>query len=230
MDRRDFLKGLAGLGLGTTAVAVGATDAKATPLPKGLSDVTFMRPASLFEPVLFGPGSATDFPLNILGFGEGQWKTTASRVLNSMDGMVVEGGEGEPWVHVPTFSVCASGKTPPECRADYWKKLNELAGDFLLNCGLGKSYLDSREAAVKWATSCFPEGKRKMVFSEHKGTVIGFNAFCRCSLVMPVRCEFEAFPDPTTGGFFGWADIGLAVLDTSVLTFAVINGSRRNKK
>lgn len=60
--------------------------------------------------------------------------------------------------------------------------------------------------------------------------VIGFDMTVNDSLVMPIRKEFEAHDDPTLlrvqkAGFFGWAEIGFACLDSRMMGLGVIDRS-----
>lgn len=60
--------------------------------------------------------------------------------------------------------------------------------------------------------------------------VIGFDLSVNDSLVMPIRKEYEAHEDPTLlrvqkAGFFGWAEIGFACLDSRMLGMGVIDRS-----
>lgn len=60
--------------------------------------------------------------------------------------------------------------------------------------------------------------------------LIGFDLSVNDSLVMPIRKEYEAIDDPTLlrvqkSGFFGWADLGFACLDTRMLGMAIIDRS-----
>jgi hypothetical protein len=60
--------------------------------------------------------------------------------------------------------------------------------------------------------------------------IYGFDMTANDSLVMPVRKEFEAMEDPTLlrvqkQGFFGWAELGFACLDSRMLGLGVIDRS-----
>jgi hypothetical protein len=60
--------------------------------------------------------------------------------------------------------------------------------------------------------------------------IIGFDLSVNDSLVMPIREEFSAHDDPTLlrsqrAGFFGWENIGLACLDSRMLSIGVIDRS-----
>jgi hypothetical protein len=60
--------------------------------------------------------------------------------------------------------------------------------------------------------------------------VMGFDLSVNDSLVMPIRKEYEAHDDPTLlrvqkQGFFGWAEIGFACLDSRMLGMGVIDRS-----
>jgi len=60
--------------------------------------------------------------------------------------------------------------------------------------------------------------------------VLGFDLTTNDSLVMPIRKEFEAHDDPTLlrkqkQGFFGWADLGFACLDSRMLGMGIIDRS-----
>lgn len=60
--------------------------------------------------------------------------------------------------------------------------------------------------------------------------VLGFDLSVNDSLVMPVRKEYEAYDDPTLlrvqkQGFFGWAELGFACLDSRMLGMGVIDRS-----
>ena len=60
--------------------------------------------------------------------------------------------------------------------------------------------------------------------------VIGFDLSVNDSLVMPIRKEYEAHDDPTLlrvqkQGFFGWAEVGFACLDSRMLAIGVIDRS-----
>ena len=60
--------------------------------------------------------------------------------------------------------------------------------------------------------------------------VIGFDLSVNDSLVMPIRKEYEAHDDPTLlrvqkQGFFGWAEIGFACLDSRMLGLGIIDRS-----
>lgn len=60
--------------------------------------------------------------------------------------------------------------------------------------------------------------------------VIGFDLGLNDSLVMPIRKEYEAHDDPTLlrvqkQGFFGWAEIGFACLDSRMLGMGIIDRS-----
>lgn len=60
--------------------------------------------------------------------------------------------------------------------------------------------------------------------------VIGFDMTTNDSLVMPIRKEYEAFDDPTLlrvqkQGFFGWAELGFACLDSRMMGLGIIDRS-----
>ena len=60
--------------------------------------------------------------------------------------------------------------------------------------------------------------------------ILGFDLTTNDSLVMPVRKEYEAYDDPTLlrqqkQGFFGWAELGFACLDSRMLATGVIDRS-----
>ena len=60
--------------------------------------------------------------------------------------------------------------------------------------------------------------------------VLGFDLSVNDSLVMPIRKEFEAHDDPTLlrvqkQGFFGWAELGFACLDSRMMGMGVIDRS-----
>jgi hypothetical protein len=60
--------------------------------------------------------------------------------------------------------------------------------------------------------------------------VFGFDLSVNDSLVMPIRKEYEAHDDPTLlrvqkQGFFGWAELGFACLDSRMLGLGVIDRS-----
>ena len=60
--------------------------------------------------------------------------------------------------------------------------------------------------------------------------VIGFDLTVNDSLVMPIRKEYEAHDDPTLlrvqkQGFFGWAELGFACLDSRMLGLGIIDRS-----
>jgi len=60
--------------------------------------------------------------------------------------------------------------------------------------------------------------------------VLGFDLTVNDSLVMPIRKEYEAHDDPALlrvqkQGFFGWAEIGFACLDSRMIGMGVIDRS-----
>ncbi|MHA1833723.1 MAG: hypothetical protein ACTSV7_07005 [Candidatus Baldrarchaeia archaeon] len=60
--------------------------------------------------------------------------------------------------------------------------------------------------------------------------VLGFDLGVNDSLVMPIRKEYEAHDDPTLlrvqkAGFFGWAEIGFACLDSRMIGMGIIDRS-----
>ena len=60
--------------------------------------------------------------------------------------------------------------------------------------------------------------------------IMGFDLSTNDSLVMPIRKEYEAHEDPTLlrvqkQGFFGWAELGFACLDSRMLGLGVIDRS-----
>jgi len=60
--------------------------------------------------------------------------------------------------------------------------------------------------------------------------VLGFDMSTNDSLVMPIRKDYEAHDDPTLlrvqkQGFFGWAELGFACLDSRMLGLGVIDRS-----
>lgn len=60
--------------------------------------------------------------------------------------------------------------------------------------------------------------------------IYGFDLAVNDSLVMPVRKEFEAHDDPTLlrqqkQGFFGWEEVGFALLDSRMVQLGVIDRS-----
>ena len=60
--------------------------------------------------------------------------------------------------------------------------------------------------------------------------ILGFDLSTNDSLVMPIRKEYEAFDDPTLlrrqkQGFFGWAELGFACLDSRMLGMGIIDRS-----
>lgn len=60
--------------------------------------------------------------------------------------------------------------------------------------------------------------------------ILGFDLSTNDSLVMPIRKDFEAHDDPTLlrvqkQGFFGWAEIGFACLDSRMMGMGIIDRS-----
>jgi len=60
--------------------------------------------------------------------------------------------------------------------------------------------------------------------------ILGFDLSVNDSLVMPIRKDYEAHDDPTLlrvqkQGFFGWAEIGFACLDSRMMGMGVIDRS-----
>lgn len=60
--------------------------------------------------------------------------------------------------------------------------------------------------------------------------ILGFDLTVNDSLVMPIRKDYEAHDDPTLlrvqkQGFFGWAEIGFACLDSRMIGMGVIDRS-----
>jgi len=60
--------------------------------------------------------------------------------------------------------------------------------------------------------------------------ILGFDLSVNDSLVMPIRKEYEAYDDPTLlrvqkQGFFGWAEMGFACLDSRMIGMGVIDRS-----
>ena len=60
--------------------------------------------------------------------------------------------------------------------------------------------------------------------------VLGFDMTVNDSLVMPIRKDYEAHDDPTLlrvqkQGFFGWAEIGFACLDSRMIGMGIIDRS-----
>ena len=60
--------------------------------------------------------------------------------------------------------------------------------------------------------------------------VLGFDLTVNDSLVMPIRKEYEAYDDPTLlrvqkQGFFGWAELGFACLDSRMMGLGIIDRS-----
>jgi hypothetical protein len=60
--------------------------------------------------------------------------------------------------------------------------------------------------------------------------ILGFDLTVNDSLVMPIRKDYEAHDDPTLlrvqkQGFFGWAELGFACLDSRMLGLGVIDRS-----
>jgi hypothetical protein len=68
------------------------------------------------------------------------------------------------------------------------------------------------------------------VTSAGETQIYGFDLSVNDSLVMPVRKEFEAHDDPTLlrqqkQGFFGWEEVGFALLDSRMVQLGVIDRS-----
>lgn len=60
--------------------------------------------------------------------------------------------------------------------------------------------------------------------------ILGFDLTAKDSLVMPIRKEYEAHDDPALlrvqkQGFFGWAELGFACLDSRMLGMGIIDRS-----
>jgi hypothetical protein len=60
--------------------------------------------------------------------------------------------------------------------------------------------------------------------------ILGFDLTTNDSLVMPIRKEYEAYDDPALlrvqkQGFFGWAELGFACLDSRMLGMGIIDRS-----
>ena len=60
--------------------------------------------------------------------------------------------------------------------------------------------------------------------------IMGFDLSVNDSLVMPIRKEYEAHDDPTLlrvqkQGFFGWAELGFACLDSRMLGMGILDRS-----
>jgi len=60
--------------------------------------------------------------------------------------------------------------------------------------------------------------------------ILGFDLSVNDSLVMPIRKDYEAYDDPTLlriqkQGFFGWAELGFACLDSRMIGLGVIDRS-----
>jgi len=68
------------------------------------------------------------------------------------------------------------------------------------------------------------------VTSAGETQIYGFDLAVNDSLVMPVRKEFEAHDDPALlrqqkQGFFGWEEVGFALLDSRMVQMGVIDRS-----
>ena len=58
--------------------------------------------------------------------------------------------------------------------------------------------------------------------------IYGFDLTSNDSLVMPIREELRFFDDPTLHreqlqGFYGWMELGIAVLDPRMIAMGIIN-------
>ena len=67
-----------------------------------------------------------------------------------------------------------------------------------------------------------------MVTTAGETQIYGFDLSVNDSLVMPIRKEYEAHDDPTLlrqqkQGFFGWEEIGMACLDSRMISMGIID-------
>ena len=92
----------------------------------------------------------------------------------------------------------------------------------------GRDLTTVRPITVK--PGILPRTHGSALFTRGETQVLGFDMTTNDSLVMPIRKDYEAHDDPTLlrvqkQGFFGWAEIGFACLDSRMLGLGVIDRS-----
>jgi len=107
-------------------------------------------------------------------------------------------------------------------------------GEYNLNShdsGYGKFLLDASNKYNDYtATHPNKTDANGNVTSLGETQIYGFDLKTDNSLVMPIRKQYEAIPDPTLlrhqkQGFFGWEEVGFACLDSRILAMGVIDRS-----
>jgi len=99
------------------------------------------------------------------------------------------------------------------------------------NSGYGKFLLDNTDSYNSY-TATVPNvtDANGEITTLGETQVYGFDLVTDNTLVMPIRKEYEAIDDPTLlrhqkAGFFGWAELGFACLDSRMLSMGVIDRS-----
>lgn len=99
------------------------------------------------------------------------------------------------------------------------------------NSGYGKFLLDNTDSYNAYtADNPNTTDANGEITTLGETQVYGFDLVTDNTLVMPVKKEYEAIDDPTLlrhqkAGFFGWAELGFACLDSRMLAMGVIDRS-----
>ena len=212
-----------------------------TPLRKGVlvGDVL----DGIFEKIQMEPGSAAEFPLDLLAPG-----TEGDHVAytNPGHGRIPERAVEGDYVMVPTYSVASSidyllryakearwdvvGRAMQVLEAGFTKKMNDDGWHTLLAARVDRNVLvyDADASAgqftkrivslMKTVMRRNAGGNRSLGPSSDKELVIGLDLSASDSFIMPIKQDIQIFEDEALhrhqrAGFYGWAEIGFAVLD-----------------
>lgn len=99
------------------------------------------------------------------------------------------------------------------------------------NSGYGKFLLDSSDSYNSYtATNPNKTDANGDVDVLGETQIYGFDLVTDNTLVMPIKKEYEPYEDPTLhrhqkAGFYGWAELGFACLDSRMLAMGVIDRS-----
>jgi len=214
MNRRGFLgKVLAGfaavLGI-KPVVAVAKTEDVFLPV---------VAPLSVFTPIKFEDGQTPEFPKDfILNAGH---RTTAWFLAPSGP---VEDKNQLDWVYVPICLFGNAGDTEAEARQRYRDRLEKHARQLLLVAAQNNKELPTGTYSDLRRSIREHFGEGGIYYIEEDGWLIGVHhAKAEDTLIMPYKHDFLCFEDPAHFGnrnvprYYGYGEVGLAVLDDSVV-------------
>lgn len=181
-----------------------------------------------FEDIFFPIGTTVELPLDIVL--PGQKRNYVSFTLpnydRDADKYILDGID---YIIVPTFDLGGSGKTKEESEKIVIDKIRECSVKVLVTAAKHNPQLIGNSKAHLYALASqfiqsrvnkFSHAPKFHSFKYNNEYIFVDKAMDSC--VICVREDVTTFDDPTTGGFYSWAEMGFIVLNSNAVISGVI--------